>query len=274
MSAERAVHRGSISNGMEFLAWGGGPRALLFLPGGPGSGLPVGLIGQMNRRWFQPFVNAGFTVWYVTRRRGMPRGHSVSDMADDYAPMIAEQLGGRADLVVGESYGGMIALYLAARHPDRVGHVAVVIAGAQVSAWGKDVDARLVAALERGERSAAGAAFAEYAIPGPRGRGIRRLLGPFIGLSLLSGKSYPASDVLVEVEAELAFDARPALPDIAVPVILLCGDEDRFFPPDVVEETARLIPGSTRVRYAGQGHFTVATGSDVPRDILRFVDRS
>jgi pimeloyl-ACP methyl ester carboxylesterase len=37
----------------------------------------------------------------------MPAGHSVADMADDVAQAIAD-LGRRVDLVVGESYGGMI----------------------------------------------------------------------------------------------------------------------------------------------------------------------
>jgi pimeloyl-ACP methyl ester carboxylesterase len=273
MPARQAVRRGVFPNGMEFLSWGDGPRKLLFIPGGPGSGLPLGLTGRMNRRWFDRFVKAGFTIWYVTRRRGMPRSATVSDMADDYADAIAEQLDGRVDLVVGESYGGMIVQYLAARHGEAVGQVAIVVAAAEVSAWGKEVDTRLAAAVERGDAAAAGSAFAEYLIPSERGRWVRRLLGPWIGRGLLSGKSYPASDILVETEAELAFDARPVLRDIAVPVVLVCGDRDLFFPADIVAETARLIPDCTTVTYAGQGHVKVATSSRVPRDVLEFVDR-
>jgi pimeloyl-ACP methyl ester carboxylesterase len=37
-------------------------------------------------------------------------------MADDYGGVISEVFDGRIDLVVGESYGGMVAQYLAARH--------------------------------------------------------------------------------------------------------------------------------------------------------------
>jgi pimeloyl-ACP methyl ester carboxylesterase len=90
---------------------------------------------------------------------------------------------------------------------------------------------------------------------------------------MLSGRDYPATDVLVEIEAELAFDSRPVLPDIASPVILLCGDRDRFFPRDVVEETARLIPDCRLVVYEGQGHMKVATSGRVVQDVLAFVDR-
>ena len=44
----------------------------------------------MSRRWFDPFVEAGYAIWYVTRRRNMPTGHSIEDMADDYAHVISE----------------------------------------------------------------------------------------------------------------------------------------------------------------------------------------
>ena len=72
----------------------------------------------------------------------MPADHDVTDMADDVAQAITDEFGGRVDLVVGESYGGMIAQCLAARHPDRVAYTAIVAAAAEVSAWGKQVDSR------------------------------------------------------------------------------------------------------------------------------------
>jgi hypothetical protein len=98
--------RGTFQNGIEYLTFGTGPRTMLFLSGGPGRALPEGLMLRLSRRQFQPYVEAGYTVWSVTRRRHMPAGHTVADMAADCAEAIAEELGGRVDLVVGESYGG------------------------------------------------------------------------------------------------------------------------------------------------------------------------
>ena len=272
MAKQQEPVRGAFANGMEFLTWGTGHRTLLFLPGGPGSGLPVGLTGRMSRAWFDPFVEAGHTVWYVTRRRHLPPGHSIADMADDCADAISERLGGRADLVVGESYGGMVAQHLAARHGELVGRVALVVAAARVSDWGKEVDARLLAALARDDSRAFGAAFAEYVLPHRRASWLRRLVGPLVVRGMLSGKDYPRSDLRVELEAEVAFDAREALPRIRVPVVLLCGDRDLFFPVPIVDETVRLIPGCTMVRYEGQGLVKVASSRRVPRDVLAFAD--
>ena len=272
MSSRRERRSGTFANGMEFLTWGSGPKALLFIPGGPGSAIPKGISFRLSRRWFDPFVEAGYVIWFVTRRRNMPIGHTVADMADDYAQAISEDLGGRVDLVVGESYGGMIAQHLAARHGASWDRVAIVVAAAEVSDWGKDVDSRLSSALARGDKAGFGMAFAEYALPGQRSRWVRRLVGPWIGRVLLSGKSYPPEDLLVEIAAEMSFDSRPALPRIEGPVVLVCGDRDRFFPVGVVEETVRLIPDCTLIRYEGQGHMKVATSRSVAHDVLAFVN--
>ena len=167
----------------------------------------------------------------------------------------------------------MVAQHLAARAGPMFGHVALVVSAAEVSAWGKAVDSRLAAAIARGDRVGTGMAFAEYVVPGERGRWLRRLVGPWIGRSLLSGKSFPTSDLLIETEAEMSFDARADLANIRAPVVLLCGDRDRFFPPDLVDQTVALIPRSTLVRYEGKGHMAVASSSRVAHDVLAFVDR-
>jgi len=273
MASQRGLRSGTLANGMEFLTWGSGPKTLLFMPGGPGSAIPNGVLSQMSRRWFEPFVDAGYAIWHVTRRRNMPDGHSIEDMADDYAHVISEEFGGRVDLVVGESYGGMIAQYLAALHGESLGHVAIVVAAAEVSDWGKQVDSRLSSALSRGDTVGFGMAFAEYVLPGERSRWARRLVGPWIGRGLLSGKNYPPADLLVEIEAEISFDARPVLPRIESPVVLISGDRDQFFPIEVIEETVGLIPDCTLVRYEGQGHMKAATNKRVAHDVLAFIER-
>jgi pimeloyl-ACP methyl ester carboxylesterase len=228
----------------------------------------------MARRWFDPFLDAGYAVWHVTRRRNLPAGHSIEDMADDYAHLIADEFSGRVDLVVGESFGGMIAQYLAALHGECWDQLAIVVAAAEVNRWTREVDSRLCDALKRGDRAGFGMAFAEYVLPGERSRWARRLLGPWIARSLLSGKHYPPSDLAVELEAEISYDARPVLPRIDKPVMLVTGDRDQFFPIDVVEETVGLIPGCTLIRYEGQGHMKAATNKRVAHDVLAFINRS
>jgi pimeloyl-ACP methyl ester carboxylesterase len=266
--------RGTFANGMEYLTWGNGPRTLLSIPGGPGSFVPTGAMARMLTRLHRPYVDADFTVWMVTRRRNMPDGHTVADMADDYARLIADEFGGRVELVVGESYGGMVAQYLAARHPERLERVAVVIAGWRVSDWGKDVDSRLATSLARRDTTGCGLAFAEYVAPGRRLAWLRRLGAPLVGRALFAEEQCPPPDVLTELQAELEFDSRAVLPSIRVPVLLVSGGRDRFFPPTVIEQTAALVPDCTVVRYERKGHLGTGTDKRLAADVLAFVERT
>jgi pimeloyl-ACP methyl ester carboxylesterase len=78
---------------------------------------------------------------------------------------------------------------------------------------------------------------------------------------------YP-HDIMVEAEAERAYSARDVLPRINVPILLICGDHDIFFPKDVVEEAASLIPHSTLVLYRGQGHIKASSNKRLGSDVL------
>ena len=263
---------GTSAGGMEYLALGDGPRSLLSIPGGPGSDLPEGLMGRLSERELHPYVEAGFTVWTVTRPRNMPPGHTVADMATDHARFVREELGGAVDVVLGQSYGGMVALHLAAAHPDVVGAVVLAGAAARVAEWGTDVDSRWARLRAEGRDAEAGAVFLEYLLPDPRYAGVRRALGHVTG-RLFTGSATPPGDLLVEADAERTFDARDALAHITAPVLLLAGEEDRFFPIDTVRETAAWIADSTLVTYPGRAHVATISSSDVPRDVLAWLER-
>ena len=125
---------------MEYARWGTGSKTLLLMPGGPGNFTPRGMEQLIRLRKFRPFVEDGYTIWAVTRKRGMPEGHSVADMADDYAEFIEQELDGKVDIALGVSYGGFIGFYLAQRHPDRFGHIAITMAGHTVSERGRHAD--------------------------------------------------------------------------------------------------------------------------------------
>jgi pimeloyl-ACP methyl ester carboxylesterase len=268
---DRSPRYGVFGNGMEYVRWGRGAKSLLYVPGGPGSAVPRGLLSGVFRRKFDAYLAAGYAIWIVTRRRNMPQSHTSADMADDYAWVIAEELGGRVDLVVAQSFGGMIGQYLAARHPESFGHIAMVATGAEVSSWGKDLDHRMAAALAGGDTAGAGSVLAEYVFPGPRARWLRELLGSLVGRRLLAPSGCPAADVLIEARAEWTFDARAVLPLVRPPVLLLCGGRDPFFPLAVAEETSDLIPDCTLIVYERWGHFRTGSRRRVPKDVLAFV---
>jgi pimeloyl-ACP methyl ester carboxylesterase len=262
---------GIFPNGMAYVRWGTGPKTLLFIPGGPGNAAPSGMSMRMFPL-FRPLVADGYTAWYVARRRDMPKGHTIADMADDYAGLVANEFGGKVDLVVGVSYGGMIGFDLAARHPERFGHIAIAVAGYEMSEQGKTLDHDFARLLSEGRNGEAGALMVRSMAPGLRVPGAARVLGAVMG-RIMAGEAHPsfASDVMVEAEAEVVCDARDVLPAIPVPVLLVCGDEDLYFPKEVYEETARLIPDCTLRMYDGAGHVGAIRDKRFAQDVLDFV---
>ncbi|MCU0298599.1 MAG: alpha/beta hydrolase [Candidatus Nanopelagicales bacterium] len=202
----------------------------------------------------------------------MPTGHSVEDMAADYAGLIAEQFAGRVDTVLGVSYGGMILMYLAANHPECAEHFVAALAGGTLTDWGRDVDYRWAQARARGDSAEAGRVMAEYFLPASSQAGQRRLLGQVLRLAF-SGEQTPPGDLIVEAEAEMAYDARDALPRISVPVLIIAAEEDMFFTKQIVDETEALIPGCTVVRYPGLGHMRAASSGRLVQDVLEYTTR-
>jgi pimeloyl-ACP methyl ester carboxylesterase len=267
------VRTGTFSNGIEYSAVGAGPRTMIFLPGGPGTVPFAGIWARVGVGMFRLLADAGFTVWRLSRRRNMPPGHTMADMADDVADVIDEGFGGHVDVVVGLSYGGPIALFLAARHPDAVGRVALVASSAAITDKGRQLDRRYGEALADGRFTEAAEALLEELLPpGRPQRRAKRLVAPLVG-RVLAASGYNLPDVLVETRAEMDLDARPVLHQITAPVLIIAGDQDIFVTREIVEESTRLIPDCTVVRYAGRSHGGTASDKRVPGDILAFVNR-
>jgi len=263
---------GMFPNRMAYARWGSGPKTLLLIPGGPGNTVPSGMRLSMLLGATRPLVEDGYTVWAVARKQDMPKGHTMADMAEDYAGLIADEFGGKVDLVVGVSYGGVIGFHLAARHPDRFGHIAIVGAAYDANEQGKTLDYDFAKLLSEGRNGEAGALMLRFMAPSLRVPGVARVLGAVL-VRLMYGETHPyfASDMMVEAEAEMAFDAREVLPDIPVPVLLVCGDADMYIPKEVYEETARLIPDCTLRMYEGIGHVGAVRDKRFPQDVLDFV---
>ena len=120
--------KGIAHNGMAYARWGSGPRRLLVIPGGPDNTPPGGMMLSRYLRVVRPLVEDGWTAWVVARKQRLPLGCSIADMADDYGQLIADELGGKVDAALGLSTGGMIGLQLAARHPERLGRIAITAA--------------------------------------------------------------------------------------------------------------------------------------------------
>lgn len=155
---------------------------------------------------------------------------------------------------IGTSYGGMVAIAHAARYPDSVSHLILVVTAAHA---GFNARARAIVA-ERGTPEQVAQCEALWAGQLDTEAKLRRyyeIMGP-----LYSRKYDPAAAragldrrILSPEAINMAFapdgflrtfDLRPELPAITAPTLILAGRHDWICHPDFSEEIHRLIPGS------------------------------
>jgi pimeloyl-ACP methyl ester carboxylesterase len=196
----------------------------------------------------------------VNRRTGLPRGTTMAELAGEHADAIRDGLGGKVD-VMGTSTGGSIAQQLAADHPDVVGRLFLLSTACRLGPQGKVLQRRVAARIRAGARRQATAVMvAEFA---PTAVAVAAsLIGPLV---LRGDQAW--DDLAATIEAEDEFDLARLGP-IRAPTLIVCGRDDIFYPPELFEETARLIPGSELVMLEDRGHID-ALSDPRARDAIR-----
>ena len=110
---------------MYYVAFGEGKKNLVVLPGlSDGLWTVKGkamLLAGSYKRFFKDY-----TVYMFSRKNDIPEEYSIEDMADDQAMAMRNLEIDRA-IVMGVSQGGMISQYLAAKHPELVDKLILVV---------------------------------------------------------------------------------------------------------------------------------------------------
>lgn len=260
---------GTFKNGIPYLRFGAGPKTLLFLAGGPGNLVPRGFGASGFTRGMQTFCEE-YTIYLVTRKSGLPEGYTTRDMSDDYAELIRQDFGGHVDLVMGVSYGGLIAQHFAADYPDLFGHLVIAVAAHKISDAAKRIDARYAELISQGKDRAAMAQRAEAVFPTgflrPVMSAVLWVFGkPLLGLVTDTFRR----DVVVEAGAEMAHESIGSLKRIKVPVLIVGGGDDFAFPLDEMKAMAALIEKSTLKVYSG-GHTAAFLDKRFVEDVREF----
>ncbi|MCU1394739.1 MAG: putative hydrolase [Ilumatobacteraceae bacterium] len=205
-------------------------------------------------------------------RSDKPHGeYSLEQMADD-AVAVLDHAGIGSAHVIGASMGGAISQVLALKYPDRVRSLTLACTACRHHPWRREL---LAGWADQAEAHGMGAMASEAArwVIGPRSfRRIWPLLGWFGPLSVVR----PAHAFVSQVRAILATDDALAdgLHTLAVPTLILVGNQDILTPRGDSEELAERIPNAELVVISGAAHgLMVEHASTFNRLLIDFLDR-
>jgi 3-oxoadipate enol-lactonase len=193
----------------------------------------------------------------------------LAAVADRMAEAIKDAAGGEDAIVLGNGYGGFVALQMAIRHPTLATKYILADSGAAFSEPGREAFRNMAAASQ-----AKGlAAITEVAM--------RRLFAPDFQaqhpeLMRDRREAFLKTDPQVfqaACGALAELDLRPELNKVTVPVLVLVGEHDEATPPPMSHELAaglpnaylEIIPGCAHVpQLQSPGKFLEAIGDFLP----------
>jgi 3-oxoadipate enol-lactonase len=219
---------------------GKGPL-LLFLHG----------IGGNRNHWLHQvhfFSQHGYrTAAWDARGYGESEDYEGPLRFDDFSSDLARTLdhfGEKKAHLVGLSMGGRIARNFALKHPDRVRTLTLANTSPGFDALSPEEVMKFVE--ERKNRTP---------------ESTRRLLGSRASRAaqealLNSFHALRNDSYLKTLEASVAQDRAAPLEKLRVPTLVITSDEDRLYPPGLVQRMAQRIPGSELVVLEACGHLS------------------
>jgi len=174
----------------------------------------------------------------------------LAAVADRMAEAVRDAAEGRETIVLGNGYGGFVALQMAIRHPGLASRLILADCGAAFSEEGRQAFRNMAAASKaRGLSAISDVAMRRLFAPEFQARHpdlMRDRRGAFL-------RSDPETiQAACAVLAEL--DLRPELGKVTVPVLVLVGEHDEATPPPMSRELAALLPNAQLKIIAGCAH--------------------
>jgi 3-oxoadipate enol-lactonase len=176
-------------------------------------------------------------------------GGGLADIADRMADAVRDATDGEAAIVLGNGYGGFVALQMAIRHPLIASHFIFADCGAAFSEEGREAFRGMAAASEKGLDAIADTAMRRLFAPEFQEKNPELMAERRAAFLTTDG------DVFRAACAQLAeLDLRGWLHKVKVPVLVLVGEQDEATPPPMSHELAEGLPNARLKIIPGCAH--------------------
>ena len=250
---------------VKYARFGAGPRPLVILPGLSVQSV-MGAAGAVEKEY--EALKEDFTLYLIDRREPAPPVYPVEQMAENTAAVLAALGLGRVCLF-GASQGGMMALCLAAAHPELVDRLAVASTAARVDRARYACVGSWVRLARAADPVGLYLAFGEAVYPPALFESYRPAL-------IMAGRRVTEAELqrfTVLAEGMEHFDLTSRLGQIRCPTLVLGSADDRVLGPEAAGEIIAGLTGVPELQthlYDGYGHAAYDTAPDCRDRLLRF----
>jgi 3-oxoadipate enol-lactonase len=179
-----------------------------------------------------------------------PASGGLAAVSDRMADAVSDCAGGEETIVLGNGYGGFVALQMAIDHPEAATRLVLADCGAAFSDPGRQAFRNMAAT----SRATGLSAITDVAM--------RRLFAsefqernPELMRDRREAFLRTDADVFREAcEALAGLDLRPKLSQVRVPVLVLVGEHDEATPPPMSHELAAGLPNARLTVLPGCAH--------------------
>jgi 3-oxoadipate enol-lactonase len=183
----------------------------------------------------------------------------LAAVADRMAQAVQDAAGGDETIVLGNGYGGFVALQMAIRHPGIASKLILADCGAAFSDDGRQAFCNMAAASKaKGLAAITDVAMRRLFAPGFQTK------HPDLMRDRREAFLRTDSEVFQAACAALAeLDLRSDLGQVKVPVLVLVGEHDEATPPPMSHELAALLPNARLKILLGCAHVPQLQSPDV-----------
>ncbi len=249
---------------IDYAVFGHGKKNLVLLPGlsirsVKGTAL---MLAAMYR-----LFSKDYTVYVLDKKRVVPEGYSIWDIADDTASAM-QKLGIMSASIMGVSQGGMVAQVLAIRYPDLVEKLVLCVTACEPNPTMEDVVGTWIDLAQKGDWKT----FNCLTFEKMYSKAYLKRYGAMIPIVAGLSKCRDVPRFVTLAKACLAFDGSAQLSKISCPTFVIGAKNDLVLTGEASDKIAQILSCEVYL-YEDYSHGVYDETGDFNQRVLAFLKK-